>query len=86
MVTIVITMVAGQQAMAEEGTLSPALALTLPESGLMNGIVAELIPSDSGLIVYRISVYDPMLRTSKGIGVESTVAQLGANYDLDAIW
>ena len=71
--------------LALEGRLSPALALTLPGSEFSGGVVAELIPSGNVLLVFRISVFDPMLRTAEGIGVGSTVGALRAKYKLDVV-
>ncbi len=71
--------------LALEGYLTPALALTLPGLMQRGGVIAELIPRDGHLLVYRIDVRDPALRTEKGIGVGSTVDQLRAAYDIDSL-
>ena len=55
--------------LALEGYLSPALALTLPGLQQRGGVIAELVPRDNDLVVWRISITDPSVRTAKGIGV-----------------
>ena len=49
-----------------EGQLSPALELTFPNTQLTGGVLAELVPRNNALIVWRISVKDPAIRTAKG--------------------
>ncbi len=66
--------------LALEGHLSPALELSFPETQLSGGVIAELVPRDNDLVVWRISVTNPSVRTEKGIGVGSSVAQLRAAY------
>lgn len=71
--------------LALEGHLSPALELTFPETRLDGGIVAELVPRDNDLVVWRIRVTNPLVRTEKGIGVGSSVAQLRSAYRLGRV-
>jgi hypothetical protein len=68
-----------------EGHLSPALALTLPGLRQRGGVIAELVPRDSYLAVWRISVTDPTVRTAKGIGVGSTVDEVRAAYEINSV-
>ncbi len=51
-----------------EGMLSPALAIRQFGSQPAPGIIAEIEPVESRLIVTRIHVLDPALRTREGIG------------------
>jgi hypothetical protein len=71
--------------LALEGHLSPALELTFPETGLDGGVVAELIPRENDLVVWRIAVTSPNVRTEKGIGVGSTVGELRSNYPITGV-
>ena len=64
-----------------EGYLTPALAVTLPESETDGGIVAELWIRNGALLVYRIWVSDPVMKTAEGIGVGSTMAELRSTYE-----
>jgi hypothetical protein len=63
-----------------EGYLTPALELSFPETLVSSGVVAELVPRDNDLVVWRIAVTNPNVRTEKGIGVGSSVAQLRSAY------
>jgi hypothetical protein len=63
-----------------EGYLTPALELSFPETRVSGGVVAELVPRDNDLVVWRIAVTNPNLRTEKGIGVGSSIAQLRSAY------
>jgi len=71
--------------LALEATLSPALALTVPGATVPEGVIAELAPQENELVVFRILISDPMFRTSKGIGVGSSVGDLRSAYNLDAV-
>jgi hypothetical protein len=63
-----------------EGHLTPALELSFAETFVDGGVVAELVPRDNDLVVWRIAVTNPNVRTDKGIGVGSSVAQLRSAY------
>jgi hypothetical protein len=65
-----------------EGEASPALALTLPNSKVRDGVTAELSGSPDQYRVFRIDITDPNARTEKGIGVDSTMAEVRAAYDV----
>ena len=64
----------------EGGQLWPALLLRFGNLTQRDGIVAELTPEGSQLVVWRIQVRDPAFKTPKGIGVGSTVGELRAAY------
>ena len=63
-----------------EGSLTPALSISLPNSTVERSIIAELSPRDDRLVVWRIKVLDPALRTTEAIGVGSTMGELRASY------
>lgn len=69
-----------------EGSLSPALALKLAGSTIEHGIIAQLLPRDNKLIVWRIGVHDPAMKTAKGIGVGSTMKDLRSSYEIEGIY
>ena len=71
--------------LALEGHLSPALELTLPGTENPGGVVAELVPRGDALIVWRIHVTNPSIKTDKGVGVGSTVRELRAAHRVDSI-
>lgn len=71
--------------LALEGHLSPALELSFPETRIEGGVVAELVARDNDLVVWRIAVTNPNVRTEKGIGVGSTVGQLRSAYRLTSV-
>jgi hypothetical protein len=68
-----------------EGHLSPALELKLFDAQLLASIIAEIGPTSNGLVVTRIHVLDPSLRTKAGIGVGSTYAELRSAYRVDSV-
>lgn len=68
--------------LALEGFLTPALRLTLPGLRQRSGITAELSARGNQLVVYRIIIDDPSLRTDRGIGVGSTVDELRKVYSI----
>ena len=68
-----------------EGHLSPALELKLYGAQLSASLIVELSPVSNQLVVSRINVIDPALRTAVGIGVGSTYGELRAKYSVDWI-
>lgn len=68
-----------------EGDLTPALKLTLPGSETKGGIIAELGIHENRLVVTRIRVVDPALKTAQGIGVGSSMTNLRSTYRIDWI-
>ena len=46
-------------------------------------VIAEISPSNNQLVVTRIRVFDPRLRTKEGIGIGSTYADLRSRYSVD---
>jgi hypothetical protein len=66
-----------------EGHLSPALEIKLFGSQLAASLVAEIGPASDRLVVTRIHVLDPTLRTKDGIGVGSTFEELRSRYRID---
>jgi len=62
-----------------EGYLTPALEISLPGSERPS-LIAEIGASDDTLVVTRIRVLDPRLRTKEGIGIGSTYADLRSRY------
>jgi hypothetical protein len=66
-----------------EGHLSPALEIRLFGSQLAPSIIAEIAPAGNRLVVSRIHVIDPSLRTADGIGVGSTYGELRSRYRVD---
>jgi hypothetical protein len=66
-----------------EGHLSPALELKLFGSQLVASMIAEIGPADNRLVVTRIHVIDPSLRTKDGVGVGSTYEELRLRYSID---
>jgi hypothetical protein len=71
--------------LALEGFLTPALRLTLPGLRQRGGITAELVARGNQLIVYRIIIEDPVLRTESDIGVGSTVDDLRRVYAIRSL-
>ena len=65
-----------------EGQLSPALEIKLFGSQAAVSLLAEIWPSDNKLVVTRIRVLDPRLRTKEGIGVGSTYGELRSRYSI----
>jgi hypothetical protein len=66
-----------------EGHLSPAIEIKLFESQLVASIIAEIGPANNQLVVTRIHVVDPSLRTRDGIGVGSTYGELRSRHQVD---
>jgi hypothetical protein len=66
-----------------EGMLSPALEVKLFGSQLVASIIAEIGPANNRLVVTRIHVVDPGLRTKEGLGVGSTYEDLRSRYSVD---
>lgn len=71
--------------LALEGHLTPALELSFPETRFNGGVVAELVPKGNGLVVWRIAVTNPNVRTEKGIGVGSSVGELRSHYAIAGV-
>ena len=71
--------------LALEGHLTPALELSFPETGVEGGVVAELVPKENDLAVWRIAVTNPNVRTEKGAGVGSSVDELRAHYAITGV-
>jgi hypothetical protein len=68
-----------------EGHLSPALEIKLFGSQTAASLIAEIWPSNNELVVTRIRVLDPRLRTKEGIGIGSTYADLRSRYSVDRV-
>jgi hypothetical protein len=68
-----------------EGHLSPALELKLFGAQLSGSLIAEIAAAGNQLVVSRINVLDPTLRTREGIGIGSTYGELRAKYTVDWI-
>ena len=66
-----------------EGHLSPALEIRLFGSQFTPSIIAEIAPAANRLVVSRIHVLDPSLRTADGIGIGSTYGELRSRYKID---
>jgi len=66
-----------------EGQLSPALEIRLFGTQASVSLVAEIRPSGNKLMVTRIRVLDPRLRTKEGVGVGSTYDDLRKHYQVD---
>ncbi len=66
-----------------EGMLSPALELKLFDAQVVASVIAEIGPVNNRLVVTRIRVVDPSLRTKDGIGVGSTYMELRSRYAID---
>ncbi len=66
-----------------EGFLTPALEIKLFGSQAVASLIAEIWPSNNELVVTRIRVLDPRLRTKEGIGIGSTYADLRSRYSVD---
>jgi len=66
-----------------EEMLSPALEVKLFGSQLVASIIAEIGPANNRLVVTRIHVVDPGLRTREGVGVGSTYEELRSRYSVD---
>lgn len=66
-----------------EGHLTPALEIKLFGSQLTPSVIAEIGPAGNTLVVTRINVFDPGLRTKDGIGVGSTYDELRSRYAVD---
>lgn len=71
--------------LALEGHLTPALELSFPETRADGGVIAELVPKANDLVVWRIAVTNPNVRTEKGIGVGSSVDELRSHYAITGI-
>jgi hypothetical protein len=61
----------------KEGHFSPAIEIDLPGSGVRAPIVADItVGPCGGFSLSEISVKDPRFRTTDGLGVGSTLAEL----------
>ena len=69
--------------LALEGSLSPALEIKLFGSQFSASVIAEILPSNNRLVVSRINVLDPRLRTKEGIGIGSVYRDLRSHYSID---
>jgi hypothetical protein len=70
---------------ALEGHLTPALELSFPEAAVDGGVLAELVPKENDLVVWRIAVTNPNVRTEKGIGIGSSVDELRSHYVITGV-
>jgi hypothetical protein len=69
-----------------EGLFSPAIEIYLTDRQRDRpSLVAEVVGRGSGFVVGRITVYDPRFKTSKGIGVGSTLGEIRRNYKVNFI-
>ncbi len=68
-----------------EGMLSPALELKRFSQHAAPSVIAELAVLRNQLVIYRIQVADATIRTSTGIGIGSTFAELRAVHAVDHI-
>ena len=68
-----------------EGMLSPALELKLYGAQPIPSLIAEISALDNQLVVTRIVVVDPTLRTREGIGIGSTFGELRSKYTVDGV-
>jgi hypothetical protein len=66
-----------------EGQFSPAFEIRLFGAQAGASLIAEISPSNNQLVVTRIRVLDPRLRTKEGIGIGSTYADLRSRYSVD---
>jgi len=66
-----------------EGQLSPALEIKSLGAQAAVSLVAEIWPAGNKLVVTRIRVLDPRLRTKDGIGIGSTYGDLRSHYSVD---
>ena len=69
-----------------EGFFAPVIQIYLPGGqGIRPSLIAEVVAGSAAFAVGRITVYDPRFKTSKGIGVGSTLGQIRRNYKVDWI-
>ena len=66
-----------------EGQLSPAFELKMTGAQLSPSLIVEIGPAGTELVVTRINVIDPALRTAEGIGVGSSYGELRSKYTVD---